>query len=206
MALRVIGTGFGRTGTESMRFALNKLGFGPCHHMHEVRAHSEQLRLWRAKAAGEDIPWAQLFEGFQSAVDWPSAYFWRDLVRDFPDAKVLLTTRTPESWYNSINKTILEVARNNDDPNSLVETLIRHGTFDGQIDDPDHVMDVFRRHEEEVRETIPAERLLVYSVGSGWEPLCDFLGVPVPDEPFPKTNNTAQFIANATSLNGGEAP
>ncbi len=196
MPLKIIGAGFGRTGTESMRMALNLLGLGPCHHMHEVTSNPEQLKLWRAKAAGEDIPWSVLFDGYRSTVDWPSAYYWRELIDVYPDAKVLLTTRTAESWYKSINKTIFQVLRKNDDKGMIGDVLIRRGTFDERIEEEDHVLDVFRRHEAEVKATVPADRLLVYPVGSGWEPLCEFLGVPIPDQDYPRSNSADDFLRN----------
>ena len=107
MTLAVVGTGFGRTGTNSMRLALNQLGFGPCHHMKEVIDHPEQQRQWRALAKGGTPNWEQLFDGYRSAVDWPSAYYWRELIDAYPQAKVLLTTRDVESWYASIERTIM---------------------------------------------------------------------------------------------------
>src|SRR6185369_3613405 len=104
MTLTVIGTGFGRTGTDSLREALNMLGFGPCHHMVEVNTHDEQKRLWRALAGGTNAGWDTLFAGYRSCVDWPSAYYWRELIQVYPNAKVLLTYRSPESWWESFEK------------------------------------------------------------------------------------------------------
>lgn len=193
MALAVIGAGFGRTGTDSMRNALNLLGFGPCHHMRELTKDPEQKRLWRALAHGATPDWDRLFSGYGAAVDWPSAYYWRELVTAYPEAKVLLTTRSPESWLASMEKTIFRVFRETPDPESVGETLIAEGTFEGRYDDPDHVMAVYRRHLVEVQDTILPERLLVFELGDGWGPLCDFLGVAVPDVPFPRTNSTAEF-------------
>ena len=107
MTIKVIGAGFGRTGTDSMREALTILGFGPCHHMFEVNADPEQRRLWRGLAKGAAPDWSQLLAGYVSCVDWPSAFYWRELTEAFPDARVVLTDRSPESWWESFEKTIL---------------------------------------------------------------------------------------------------
>lgn len=193
MALSVIGAGFGRTGTDSMREALNLLGFGPCHHMHEVSGNPEQLRLWRALAQGAEPNWERLFRDFCAAVDWPSAYYWRELAAAYPEAKVLLTTRSSESWLASMQKTIFQVVRENTDPDSIGATIIAERTFGGRIDDPAHVVEVYERHHAEVLKAVPAERLLIYQVGDGWKPLCDFLGVAVPEVPFPRRNSALDF-------------
>jgi Sulfotransferase domain len=95
MALRVIGAGFGRTGTHSLKLALEQLGFAPCHHMYEVRAHPEQLAFWQAAARGELPDWDEVFAGFAAQVDWPGARFWRELAEHFPHAKVILSVRRP---------------------------------------------------------------------------------------------------------------
>jgi len=193
MALSIIGAGFGRTGTDSMRFALNHLGFGPCHHMHEVLDNAEQRRLWRAKANGACIDWEQLFEGYSSCVDWPSVFYWRELAEAYPDAKVLLTSRSTESWLESMKKTIFRVLRDKRESDSVGSKVIAAGTFDWRLDDDDYVVSVFERHMAEVQNTIPSERILVYQLGDGWQPLCEFLNVSVPDEPFPRTNSASEF-------------
>lgn len=203
MALSVIGAGFGRTGTDSMREALNFLGFGPCHHMHEVINDPEQLRLWRALGQGAVPDWDRLFAGYRAAVDWPSAYYWRELATIYPEAKILLTTRSPESWLASMEKTIFPVLRESSDPASIGVKVVAEGTFGGRLDDPDHVVAVYQRHIAEVQETIPADRLLTYQLGDGWDPLCQFLGVPVPEVPFPRKNSANEF--NST-LKDQEAP
>lgn len=194
MSLKVIGTGFGRTGTDSMRTALNMLGFGPTHHMFEIMEHPQQKQMWRALAQGADPDWEALFAGYRSCVDWPSAFYWRELIEVYPDAKVLLTWRTPESWWDSFEKTIVRSVRDTDDPESLGKTLIERRTFGGWMDDRDHVIAVYKAHVDAVIATVPAERLLVHKLGDGWAPLCAFLGVPVPDEPYPDRNKTREFV------------
>jgi hypothetical protein len=203
MALRVIGTGFGRTGTNSLRLALEQLGFGPCHHMFALREHPAQLAHWQAAARGETPDWDAAFEGWGAAVDWPSAAFWRQTTAHFPQALVIHSTRSPESWHRSVLNTILPamegLAQMEPGPRrdrlEMARRLIVEQTFGGRMADPEHAMAVYRAHEAEVLEAIPPGRLLVYRVGAGWEPLCAFLGVPVPDAPFPETNSTAEFTA-----------
>lgn len=193
MALDVIGTGFGRTGTDSMREALNVLGFGPCHHMREVSRHETQATHWRAVMDGGDRDWDAIFEGYRSCVDWPSAYFWEELVTHFPEAKVLLTWRSAESWWNSMAKTIIArtLAAAKEEPG--VGTKIVKGTFGENYADRDHAIRIYEANVARVKATVPAERLLVYEVGSGWEPLCAHLGVAVPGVPFPRRNSAAEF-------------
>ncbi|RWL40284.1 MAG: sulfotransferase family protein [Mesorhizobium sp.] len=200
MSLRVIGTGFGRTGTDSMREALTMLGFGPCHHMWEVMAHAKQKRLWRALARGEAPDWAQLFAGYKSCVDWPSAFYWRELIKAYPQARVILTWRSPESWWGSFEKTLLPAIAGSTDQESLGIALVANQVFGGRPHDRAHAIAVYRDNVEAVLNTVPAERLLVHKLGDGWAPLCSHLGVPVPDEPYPARNSSQEFRA-ALSLN-----
>lgn len=201
MPLKVIGAGFGRTGTNSLKLALEQLGFGPCHHMFEVRDNPDQLPYWQAIARGEAPDWDAIFADYNSSVDWPSARFWRELAVHFADAKVLLSVRTPESWIKSVHSTIWPSLRDREkqepgtrrDRQNMSYELIVRQTFDERLDDVEHAMAVYRAHNEEVQREIPAERLLVYTVGDGWEPLCRFLDVDVPDTPYPHTNSTAEF-------------
>ncbi|MDT8345566.1 MAG: sulfotransferase [Thermohalobaculum sp.] len=207
MALDVIGAGFGRTGTESMKQALEHLGFRRCHHMHEVLADEAQIAAWRAIAAGGPPDWPRVFEGFRAAVDWPSAFFWRDLAAAYPQAKVILTVRSAESWYRSFSSTILAYlkrARETGDVDSVGYRLIADRVFGGRAGDPEHAMAVFERNTRAVIEAIPPERLLVYTLGEGWEPLCRFLGCEVPAEPYPRSNATAEFRSRHLSA-GAEA-
>lgn len=201
MPLKVVGAGFGRTGTNSLKLALEQLGFGPCHHMFEVRDNPDQLPYWQAAARGEIPDWDDVFANYNASVDWPSARFWRELAAHFADARVLLSIRSPESWFKSVHATIWQSMRNREklEPGPRRERLdmgyelVVRQTFDERLDDPDYAMSVFRAHNEAVQREIPPERLLVYTVGDGWEPLCRFLGVDVPDTPYPHTNSTAEF-------------
>ncbi|MDG4901172.1 MULTISPECIES: sulfotransferase family protein [unclassified Mesorhizobium] len=200
MTIRVIGTGFGRTGTDSMREALTMLGFGPCHHMSEVMAHAEQKRLWRALAQGAAPDWDRLFAGYKSCVDWPSVHYWRELIEVFPQARVILTWRSPESWWESFAKTILPAIIDSQDQESLGVALVTKQVFGGRPQDRAHAIAVYEANIEAVLKTVPAERLLVHKLGDGWAPLCAHLGVPVPDEPYPNRNTTKEF-RTALSLN-----
>lgn len=201
MTLQVIGTGFGRTGTNSLRLALEQLGFAPCHHMFALREAPDELRFWQAAGRSEPVDWDAAFARYRAAVDWPSAKFWRETTAHFPDAKVIHTTRSPASWHASVTATILPAMQGyremepgpRRDRLEMAWRLIVEQSFGGRMADPEHAMAVFRAHDAEVRRTIPDSRLLVYEVREGWGPLCAFLGVPVPDAAFPNTNSTEEF-------------
>jgi len=205
MTLKVIGAGFGRTGTNTLRKVLNQLGFGPCYHMYEVIKRPEHIAVWHKAAEGELPNWEALFEGFHSGVDWPVSRFWRELADQYPDAKIILSERDPEAWFKSIDKTIFETWRTEDVPDgfaalrAMTSALIRDGVFGGNIDDKDHVIDVFKKNGADVRAGIAPDRLLVFDPNDGWAPLCEFLGVPVPDEEFPHTNTTEDFVSRRRS-------
>lgn len=193
MTLKVIGAGFGRTGTDSMREALNILGLGPCHHMFEVITNEEQKRVWRAFVQGASIDWDQLFAGYVSCVDWPSAHYWKELADAYPEAKVVLTWRSAESWWESFEKTLVPVMRSSTDPASLGLALVRDKVFGGRLDDRAHAIAIYEKNVAAVKATIAPERLLVHEAGDGWEPLCAFLGRPVPDQPYPSRNSASDF-------------
>lgn len=207
MALKVIGTGLGRTGTKSMQTALNTLGFGPCHHMSEMFPHPEAFPKWIAANRGAEN-WDELFEGYHAMVDWPGVKFWRELVAYYPDAKVLHTVRDPEQWFESTQATIF--SRSNLDrvmqPGPMTEFFADlFADIMPHMNDRDWMVDYYRRHDAEVRATVPKERLLVYPVGSGWEPLCAWLGVPVPDEPYPSENSRNAFVGRLAAVVEGRA-
>jgi hypothetical protein len=197
--LQVIGPGFGRTGTLSMREGLVRLGFGPCDHMLENLEHPERFALWgealRRKNAGEPIDWRPLLTGFRSIVDWPGAYFWHELTAAHPDAKVILTVRDPQRWYDSIRATIFSMMDGTDGEDlGVTHDIIRDRTFNHRFADRTHCQAVFAKHNQAVQETIAPDRLLVFDVKEGWGPLCAFLDVPVPEhEPFPYANDAVAF-------------
>lgn len=207
MTIKVIGAGFGRTGTLSLKIALEMLGLGPCYHMQEVFKNPGHAELWSAAGDG-NVDWDKLFAGYASTVDWPSTYFLRELADYYPEAKIIHTERSTESWVKSAHSTIFNSIRApapDDGPimaaqKAMGKKLIIDGTFSGDVTDPAHIATVFERHNAEVRRVIPAERLLVYEVRDGWEPLCKFLGVPVPAADFPKVNSTDEFRARVVGL------
>ena len=193
MILKVIGAGFGRTGTDSMREALDILGFGPCHHMYEVNANEVQKRMWRAFVQGVPLGWEQLFAGYGSCVDWPSAHYWRELIEFYPQAKVVLTYRTAESWCQSFEKTIVPGIQMSVEMESLGIALIRDKVFGGRPGDRAHAIAIYEENVRAVKATVPPERLLVHNLGDGWEPLCAHLSVPVPAQPYPSRNTAKDF-------------
>ena len=229
MALEVIGAGFGRTGTKSLKAALEELGFGPCYHMFELFGHPEHVELWEAAARGKFVDWNQLFGRYRATTDWPACSFYEELMQSYPDAKVILTLRDPNRWYESIYNTVYIKRRiassavfrflrrlglRRFDGNKFLLLVLRAGTlvglfrpgmyrgaglndrliwedtFGGNLEDRQHAIEVFERHNEEVKRRVPVERLLVYEIEEGWGPLCEFLGVEEPDKPFPHLNDT----------------
>lgn len=203
MSLEVIGAGFGRTGTMSLKLALEQLGFSPCHHMAEIFAHPEQAPAWHDAAKGKPTDWRAFLKDYRATLDWPSCYFWREMAETFPDANFLLTERDPEAWYKSMSQTIFEImARGDevaDDPVRgpqirMARYIVEERTFGGHTDH-DHAIAIYKAHNEAVKRTIAPERLLVYDVSQGWAPLCKHLGVAVPETPFPRTNTTEDFRA-----------
>jgi Sulfotransferase domain len=211
--MRVIGAGFGRTGTTSLKSALEELGFGPSYTLGEVFRNPEHVRVWEAADAGGEVDWEGFLEGYGVAVDWPACSFYEELMEAFPETSVILTVRDPAEWYESTRSTIHGLRRLTDGPLPLrvafalaepfapgvvgtvrlAESLVWEGTFDGRFEDRDYAMEVFERHNEAVRLRVPQERLLVFDVREGWAPLCDFLGVEVPDGPFPRLNEAREM-------------
>ena len=202
MALQVIGAGLGRTGTLSLKAALERLGFGPCYHMTRIFEHSEHGPMWQQFAAGTRGDWDSLLGEFNSAVDWPASYFWRELAAFYPQAKVILTVRDAERWFSSIDGTLFRFMQATEVPDdeaarrqiAMARDIVQQRTFGGRITDRAHVIDVYERHNRTVQQTLPAERLLTYDVAQGWAPLCAFLGVSVPDEPFPRVNAQQELL------------
>ena len=199
MSLKVIGAGVGRTGTYSLKLALNQLGLGPTHHMEEVLIHMPtQLPLWQAAVAG-DPDWQAIYDGYPAAVDWPTAGFHRELYAANPTARFILTHRSPESWVKSFSATIYKVISAPDEVPEPMRPWIAMGTAVNAKTgfplglDHDGLRAAFEAHIAAVKATIPASQLLVYEVKEGWEPLCAFLGAPVPENPFPRTNDRSEF-------------
>src|ERR1700755_2303446 len=206
MALKVIGAGLGRTGTFTLKTALEMLGFGPCHHMVEVLANPAQVPFWNRAADGEAVDWDEVYPAYNAMVDGPGCHFYVELAARYPDAKVILSRRDPERWYESMSETILKSMQlmgfepgqevPADHPMKFGGVIISQKTFNHDYSKA-NVIAAFERHVENVRRTIAPERLLAFEAARGWEPLCASLGVPVPDEPFPRTNSREEFWQHA---------
>ena len=202
MTLKIIGPGFGRTGTSSLKIALEHLGFGPTHHMFEVRDNADlQLAYWESAAEGRLPDWDRVFAGYGSQMDWPGARFWRELAQHYPDARIVLSVRDPDEWFDSVSATILPLlAGRGKHPVPLVNRIAEMGyrlideqVFGGRMSERSHATKVFRDHIATVQATIPAKRLLTFDVREGWEPLCTFLDVPIPAISFPRLNSSKHF-------------
>ncbi|MFI9842903.1 sulfotransferase family protein [Nonomuraea sp. NPDC051941] len=222
MSLRVVGAGFPRTGTTSLKAALERLLGAPCYHMQELFGRPDDAAVWRDACAGVMPDWQRFLAGYAAGVDWPISWFWRELSAEFPDALVLLSRReSAERWYQSMDRTVLEGARRltrgdfagarppmdalgTPEQARAMEEMIR-ALFGGAFGDPhdrDKVIAAYERHLAEVRATVPAHRLLEWQPADGWQPLCAALDLPVPDEPFPHENTTADMRARMGDLGG----
>ncbi len=198
MALRVVGAGLGRTGTHSLKLALEQLLDGPCYHMVEVFGRPDDVPKWQRAIDGDPAPWEELFADWVAAVDWPAAAFWKPISDAYPDAIILLSTRSSaDAWYTSASDTIFEIMRRggpaDDAWNRMVTAMLRDFTPD--VNDAAAAKAAYERHNADVRATAAPERLVDWHPGDGWEPICTALGVAVPDTPFPHVNTTAEFQA-----------
>ena len=199
MTLNVIGAGVGRTGTYSLKLAINQIGLGPCHHMEEVLHDMPvQVPLWSAAASGQ-ADWLRIYSGYKSAVDWPTACFFRDLAGEYPMARFVLTVREPERWADSFSATIYKLVEGKEqapqemrDWLEMASQVIARTGFPPGLNRENLVL-AFNAHNEAVKEAIPSSRLLVFEVKDGWQPLCEFLDMPVPETDFPRTNHREEF-------------
>jgi hypothetical protein len=203
--MKIIGSGFGRTGTLSLKAALEILGFDPCYHMEDVIKRPSHINMWYQIGQGQPVPWEKIFGNFQATVDFPASVFYKELLDAYPDAKVIHTVRDPERWYDSTAETIYGAANNFPiwvprlfPPLArfigLQESLIWQKVFNGRFPDRAFAIQRFHDHTEEVRQHVPPEKLLVFQVQEGWEPLCAFLDVPVPGVPFPHVNDREMIL------------
>jgi hypothetical protein len=208
--MKLIGAGLPRTGTLSQKIALEMLGLAPCYHMVNVLGELEETERWR-QALSHELSLETIFDGFEATVDWPGSYFTLELVDLYPDAKVLLSVRDGDSWARSMHDTIWGVlygqilirhmsdAWSAVDPKwssyiSLVDEMWKtSGLMQDENTTQAYMADAMRRYNDEIKATVPADRLLVWSAADGWEPLCEFLELPVPDTPFPHVNDSKQF-------------
>ena len=201
--LQVIGIGYPRTGTMSLKHALESLALGPCYHMIEVFRHPEHVAFWLAalRDSGHSSEWRDVFKGFQSTADAPACHFWKPLAQYYPDAKFVLTVRDADSWYESFQTTVYEAMthpeRSPDDAHrdvqDMARRLILETMFESRFENRDFAIQRFQEHNEAVMATFDSSRLLVFDVADGWAPLCEFLNVPVPDVEFPRSNTRHEF-------------
>lgn len=197
--MEIIGAGFGRTGTMSLQAALEELGYQPCYHMKDVLTHPDHIQFWQRAAGGEEVDWADFFREYKAGLDYPLAGFYKEILATFPTAKVILTVRDPERWYESTRETIY---RGTAIPawltrlipayrglQKMVQDSIWKHIFEGRFEDRSYALQVFENHVEDVKQTVPKGQLLIFEVKQGWGPLCEFLGKPVPAKPFPHIND-----------------
>ena len=197
MGLKVIGAGFGRTGTASLKLALEKLLGGPCHHMSEVLGNAGQVDMWLDAAAGKP-DWDAIFDGYVATVDFPTSFYWRELADHYPEAKIVLSVRDPERWFESTQETIFsprlgELSADTKWSRMAEATIGAH--FPCPQDDREGMVAAFNAHADAVKAAFGPDRLLVFEARQGWAPLCELLGVPEPDEPYPHINSKAEFEA-----------
>lgn len=194
MTLRVVGAGLGRTGTLSLKLALEKLLGGPCYHMAEVFPRPDHVSAWLAAANGTPPDWHALFAGYRAAVDWPMASFWEEIAAAFPDAIILLSVRDADAWWKSASNTIFPSVAAAPEPWRTMVERIFATRFTAATDDRDASIAAFEAHNARVRRVAPPARLVEWRASDGWEPLCRALSCPVPDEPFPRVNTTEEFL------------
>ncbi len=203
MTLSIIGAGFGRTGTTSQKAALDELGLGPCYHFDEILKNPGHDQLWLDVVGGKQIDWRALFKDYQATVDWPGCYYWQELAAEFPDAKVLLSTRDFDSWYDSTTKTLYRTMKTDYSkaPQGQYNVLemscimILEDTFHGRFEDKTYAKEIYQQHHDKIIKSVDPDRLLVYQISEGWAPLSAFFGKPVPDAPFPNANSLSEYLA-----------
>jgi len=223
MSLKVIGTGLGRTGTYSLKLAIEQLGVGKCYHMVELFQQPERLKYFKKAEKGEKVNWNELFDGYKAAVDYPVARYYKQITEFYPEAKVIHTLRDPEEWYESASDTIFWASK----PYSLrILKLAVHLPFSSEarrripvlmynrklselefgkdLENKEKVIKRYNKHYEEVIKTIPDDRLLLFDPKSGWEPLCRFLKLPVPLIPYPKSNTRKEFLDRVNIIGKGK--
>jgi hypothetical protein len=203
MQLKVIGAGLGRTGTASLKESLERLTDGRCYHMFEVFERPDAVAMWHAIVRGESEDWDELLGAYTATVDWPAAAYWPQLSTANPDAIVLLSSRaTPEEWWASMEKTIIRTLTRelpaDDEATAAHRAMVLdmfERRFTAQWREPQAAMAAYERHNERVRREVPADRLVDWQPGDGWEPLCAALGVAVPSDPFPHRNSAEEFAS-----------
>jgi len=209
MALKIIGAGMGRTGTASLKVALEALNMGHCYHMTEVLKNPEYTQYWINAAEG-NADWDKIYSGYSATVDNPGCNYWKELSAYYPNAKVILTTRDANKWFDSTNETIHSAEFARFMKNSPFGEMIQKTMWDrmeNRMQDREYMVDFFNKHTAEIIDSIDAERLLVYQVSDGWAPLCEFLEVPVPNLEYPRINSrneTKELLANLMASSGDQ--
>jgi len=203
--MKIIGAGFGRTGTLSIKYALEQLCYGPCYHMKTALTRPWQIHFWLKAIDGRNVNWKRFFRRFNATIDWPASEFYKELMGVYPDAKIILNVRDPEEWYESSLKTIYRIQTFFPwwFPGyfmKMQEKLIWKGRFKGRFMDRDFAIENFKKHVEEVKAYVPADKLLVYDVKDGWEPLCTFLDVDIPNDPFPHYHDTESYMKHIKNV------
>jgi hypothetical protein len=209
MSLQVVGAGVGRTGTHSLKEALEKVLGGPCHHMAEVFAHPQEIPIWTDAIEGRAVDWDRLMHGYVAQVDWPGASFWPELLDANPDALVILSVRDPDVWYTSATNTIFQLLTISDGemgPWMVSMKRLLGDRFCADLADRDAMIAAFEQHNDEVRRQVPSSQLLEWRPEDGWGPICARLGVPVVAEPFPHSNTTADFKARWSQQQASPSP
>jgi hypothetical protein len=207
VGLRVVGAGLGRTGTNSLKLALEQLLGGPCYHMYEVAARPSDTPSWHAAVRGEEVNFSALLDGYAATVDWPACAFWREIAQVSDDPFILLSTRdSSERWWDSVAATILPTVVQElpiDDPSATERRLmireLMHARFTPAWREREGAIAAYERHNADVRRAVPRERLIDWRPGDGWEPICSALGLAVPRTPFPHVNTTDEFRAGQTA-------
>jgi len=209
MALKIIGAGMGRTGTASLKVALEALGIGRCYHMTEVLKNPGFTKDWINAAEG-NADWEKIFNGYSATVDNPGCNYWKELAAHYPESKVILTTRDANKWFDSTNETIHSAEFSRFMKNSPFGEMIQKTMWDrmeNRMQDREYMVGFFTKHSADIISTIAADRLLVYQVSDGWEPLCEFLDVPVPDTEFPRINSrneTKELLSSLMAASKGQ--
>jgi len=207
MALKIIGAGMGRTGTASLKVAIETLGIGHCYHMSEVLKNPGYTKDWINAAEG-NADWDKIFKGYSATVDNPGCNYWKELADNYPEAKVILTVRDADKWFDSTNETIHSLEFASFIKNSPFGEMVQKTIWDrmkNRMQDRKHMVDFFENRTSEIIDYIAPERLLVYQVSEGWKPLCTFLDVPVPNTDFPRINSrdeTKELLANLIAASG----
>jgi Sulfotransferase domain len=199
MSLQVIGAGVGRTGTHSLKLALERLLGAPCYHMLEVFERPDDVEQWRQASRSEEVDWDNMFGGYAAAVDWPTAAYYDVLMEMYPDAIVLLSTRrNADEWWTSASSTIFAaIDRVSDFPAAMEQMIFEmlDARFTPDWREKGASMAAYLLHNDEVMMQVPSDRLVEWQPGDGWGPICEALGLPQPDEPFPHANSAAEFRA-----------